>query len=158
MTNETETNMRSGSRPSPEGTTLLFAGVLRCVQLTDNRRTATKARRRTSQDQGRDKAEKTRVDRHEVVRFRWICVCLVLRGDPVWYRMICRDIVISYPISCDITRYNISRYCIHIPYFWNWYRDILSRRKISRYRTLFFAQLGAPSLVDQGSKRRVIWR
>ena len=104
------------------------------------------------------KPKKTRVDRHEVVRFRWICVCLVLRGDPVWYRMICRDIVISYPISCDITRYNISRYCIHIPYFWNWYRDILSRRKISRYRTLFFAQLGAPSLVDQGSKRRVIWR
>ena len=30
---------------------------------------------------------------------------------------ISRYIVIPYPTSCDITRYDISRYCIHIPKF-----------------------------------------
>ena len=38
------------------------------------------------------KPKKTRVDRNEVVGFRWICIYLVFRGDPVWYRMIYRDI------------------------------------------------------------------
>ena len=32
---------------------------------------------------------------------------------------ISRYIVIPYPISCDITRYDILGYCIHIPiFFW----------------------------------------
>ena len=66
--------MRSGNRPSPEGTRLLFAGgtvsPVTCVQLMDNRRTTKKARRRTSQAEGGDKAEKTRVGRNEVVGFR----------------------------------------------------------------------------------------
>ena len=38
------------------------------------------------------KPEKTRVDHNKVVGFRWICIYLVFRGDPVWYRTICRDI------------------------------------------------------------------
>ena len=37
------------------------------------------------------KPKKTRVDRNEVVGFSWICIYLVFRGDPVWYRMIYRD-------------------------------------------------------------------
>ena len=47
------------------------------------------------------KPKKTRVDRKEVVRFHWICICLVFRGDPVWFRMIYRDIS-WYLMICDI--------------------------------------------------------
>ena len=54
--------MRSGNRPSPEGTRLLFAGgtvsPVMCVQLMDNRRTTKKARRRTSQDEAETKQKK----------------------------------------------------------------------------------------------------
>ena len=39
----------------------------------------------------RQSRKKARVDRNEVVGFRWICIYLVFRGDPVWCRMICRD-------------------------------------------------------------------
>ena len=38
------------------------------------------------------KPKKTRADHNEVVGFRWICIFLVFRGDPVWYRMIYRGI------------------------------------------------------------------
>ena len=56
--------MRSGSRPSPEGTRLKFAGgavspVMMCPadgQQKDDK----KVRPRTSQDEGRDKAEKNK--------------------------------------------------------------------------------------------------
>ena len=65
--------MRSWSRPSSEGTRLLFAGgtvsPMMCPadgQQKDDK----KARRRTSQAEGGDKAEKTRVGRNEVVGFR----------------------------------------------------------------------------------------
>ena len=68
-----------------------------------------------------------------------------------------RYIVISHTISFDITRYDISRYCIHLPNFRDCFRDILSRRDISRYRTHSHTHLDAPCLVYQGSKTK-IWR
>ena len=53
--------MRSGSRLSPEGARLLFAGsTVSAIQLMDNKRTTKKARRRISQDEGRDRAEKNK--------------------------------------------------------------------------------------------------
>ena len=55
----------------------------------------------------------------------------------------------------DIVRYHKIRYIkILYPYpeFLDRYRDIVSRQNISRYRTQFFAQLAAPSLVHQESK------
>ena len=39
---------------------LVVRSVLRCVQLMDNRRTTKKARRKTSRDEGTDKAEKNK--------------------------------------------------------------------------------------------------
>ena len=49
-----------------------------------------------------------------------------------------RYIVISYPVSCDTTRFDMSRYYIHIPNFedYSCYRDIVSCLNISRYRAL----------------------
>ena len=111
------------------------------------------------------KPKKTRVYRNEVVGFRWICIYLVFRGDPVWYRMIYRDI--SW---YDIPFHAISQDTI--------YRDIVS---ISRFfgtdieisypveiflntEHIFCLLLGTPSLVHQVwcTKRvkdtMVIWR
>ena len=83
---------------------------------------------------------------------------LYLPGVSRWSGVISHDIsryiVISYSISCDVTRYDISRYCIIlIPNFWDWYRDIVCRRNISRYRTLFFAHLGAQVWCTRESKK-----
>ena len=66
--------MRSGSRPSPEGTSLLFAGgtvspMMMCPadgQQKDDKKGQTEDKPR----RGRDKAEKTRVNRIEVVGSR----------------------------------------------------------------------------------------
>ena len=69
------TCMRSGSRPSPEGTRLLFAGdtVSPIMCPADEQQKNDKKRPdEYSQDEGRDKAEKTRLDRNEVVGFRRI--------------------------------------------------------------------------------------
>ena len=82
------------------------------------------------------KPKKTRVEHNEVVGFRWICINLVFRGDPVWYRMIYRDISwyhIPYHAISQDTILRISRYCIHIPNFWDWcpYPELLGL--ISRY-------------------------
>ena len=72
---------------------LVVRSVLWRVQLVDNRRTTEETRRTTSQDEGRHQGgKKKRVNRNEVMGFRWICICLVFRGDPVRYRMIYRDI------------------------------------------------------------------
>ena len=136
--------MRSGSRPSPEGTRLLFAGgtvsPMMCPadgQQKDDKKGQTEDKPRW----GRRQPKKTRVDRNEVVVFRWIWIYLVFWGDPVCVisHDISRYIVILCPVSCDITRYGILIYRIHIPNFWDWYRDIVSRRNSSRYRTLFVA-------------------
>ena len=133
---------------------LVVRSVLWCVQLMGNRTTTTKARRRTSGDEGKDKAEQNKSRAHRGGGFS---LNLYVPGVSRWSGVISHDtsryIVMSYPISCDITRYHISIYCIHIPVFWDWYRDIVSRRNISWYRTLFFARLGAPSLVHPESER-----
>ena len=159
MKNETETKTNVHAQGAErvlrgQGCWLLVVrSVLWCVHLMDNRSTTRKARRREAKMRAETKPKKTREHRNEVVCFRSICIGLVFRGDPVWHR-IAIYIVVSCPISCDITRYDISSInCIHIPNFWGWYRDIVSRRYISRWRTLFFAQLGALSLVHQDSKR-----
>ena len=102
------------------------------------------------------KPSKTREDRNEVVGFRSIFTWLVIRGDPVWHR-IAMYVVVSYPISCDITRYDRSIYYLyHILNLWEWYRRIVSRRYMSRYRTLFFAQSGALRVVHQDSKKKMV--
>ena len=150
MKNETKTNAHAqgaGRVLRGQGCcSLVVRSVPWCVHLMDNRRTTRKARRRTSQDEGRDKAEK---NKSRPQRGGGFSLNLYFPGVSRWSGMISHDIsryiVISYPISCDITRYDKSRYyCIHIPIFRGWYRDVVSRRNISRYRTLFFAQLGAP--------------
>ena len=133
---------------------LVVRSVLWCVHLMDNKRTTTNARRRTSQDECRGKAEKTREHRNEAVGFdefvfAW---CFeVIRFDIVsryvsWYH------VPYHAISQDTIYRDIN--CIYIPIFWDWYRDIVSRRYSSPQLTLFFAQLGAPSLVHQDNSKQ----
>ena len=79
---------------------------------------------------------KTGVDRNHVVGFRWICNawCFeVIRCDIAWYIAICRDIILH------IMRYHKIRYIeILYPYleFLGLMSRIVSRRNISRYRTL----------------------
>ena len=102
------------------------------------------------------KLKKTREDRNEGVSFRWICICLVFWGDPASHRIAIWIVVSYHAISQD----TIYRYinCIHIPNCWDWYRDIVSRRYISRKRTQFL-----PSYVHQVwcariVKKMFIWR
>ena len=55
--------MRSGSRPSPDGTRLLFAGGTVSPMMCPadgQQKDKKKVRRKTSQDEGRDKADKNR--------------------------------------------------------------------------------------------------
>ena len=73
MKNETKTNIRSGSRPSPEGTRLLFAdgtvSPMMCPadeqQKDDERPDGGQAKMRAE-----TKPKKTRADHNEVVGFR----------------------------------------------------------------------------------------
>ena len=87
-------------------------------------------------------------------------VCLLFWGDPVWYRMIYRDISwyhTWFPISCDITRsYDISRYRIHIPNFEDWYRDIVYRRNVYRYGTLVSTTQAGKRIMrtDEGTHKK----
>ena len=63
MENETKTNMRSESKPCREGTRLLFAGgtvSLTMCPADEKQKDKKKVRRKTSQDEGRDKADKNR--------------------------------------------------------------------------------------------------
>ena len=131
-----------------QGCCLLVRSVLWRVQLMDSRRTTKKARWRTSQDE----KNKSRPQRRGGFALN-VYLPGVPRQSGVISHDISRYIVISYPISCDITRYDISRYCIRIPKYWAWHRDIASRRNIPWYRT-HFSPIGAPSLVHQESKRR----
>ena len=150
--------MRSGSRPSPEGTKLPFAGgtvspMMMCPadgQQKDDKKGQMEDNPRWGQRQSRKNKSRPQ-------RSSGFSLNLYMPGVSRWSGVISHDklryIVILYPISFDISRYDISRYCIHIPNFWDWYQDIVSRRKNSRYRTHFFAQLAAPGLVHQESKR-----
>ena len=101
------------------------------------------------------KPKKTRVYRNEVVGFRWLCIYLVFRGDPVWYRMIYRDIswyhIPYHAISQDTIYWDI----VSISRF---FFGLISRYLIpSKYswipNTIFCPLLGAPGLVHQESKR-----
>ena len=100
----------AGRVPRGQGCCLpVVRSVLWCVQQMDNRRTTKKARRRTRQDEGRDKAEK---NKSRPQRGGGFSLNLYLPGVSRWSCVISHDlsryIVMSYPISCDITRYDIS--------------------------------------------------
>ena len=103
----------SGSRPSPDGTRLLFAdgtvSPMMCPsdgQQKHDEKGQTEDKPRWGRTQSRKKQEKTATRWWVFLEF--VFICLVFRGDPVWHR-IAIYIVVSYPISCDITRYDISR-------------------------------------------------
>ena len=84
----------------------------------DNIRTTKRARLKTSQDEGRNKDEKDRPQRGGGFSLN---LYAYLPGVSRWSGVISHDIsryiVIFNPISCDITRYDISRYHVHIPIF-----------------------------------------
>ena len=161
MKNETKTNAHAqgaGRVLRGQGCcSLVVRSVPWCVHLMDNRRTTRKARRRTSQDEGRDKAEKNKSRPQQGGGFS---LNLYMPGVWRWSGVISHDIseyiVISHHAMSQDTIYrdivSISRtFGTDIEIF-------VSHRNISRYRTLFFAQLGAPSLVHQRIKEMVIWR
>ena len=151
-TEKKKENKHSGSR-------LGVRSVLCCVQLMDSRRTTRKTRRTKSQGEGRDKAGK---NKSRPPRGGGFALNLYLPGVSRWSGVlshhISRCIVISYIISWDMTKRDKSRYWISNPIFRDWHRDVVSRRNISRYRTRFFAQLAAPSLVHQKSKNKCLFR
>ena len=114
-----------------------------------------------SRDVGRDKAQKNKSRPQRGGEFSLnFYLCLVFRGDLVCVisQDISRYIVPLCPVSCDITRYGISRYRIISTSrnIWDWYGDIVSRRFISRHRTLFCCQLGAPVLAPREYKKRIL--
>ena len=106
-----KTFMRLENRPSPQGTRLraLFAGVavspMVCPddgqQKDDNKR---RDGRKASDEDGKDKRE-TNGRPQRGCGF----VCLLFRGDPLWFRMIYRDIshIPYHAISQDTIRRDI---------------------------------------------------
>ena len=156
------------SRPSPEGTRLLFAGGMVSPTSYDVSSwwIAEERQKRPdehTQDEGRDNIrKKTRVDRNEVVRFRWIWVkifCLVLRGDLVFVisQGISRYIMTSCPIPGTyhaISQDTISCH-LYIPNFLGLMVWEISY-PVDLFSITFFCQLGAPSTVHQESKRNGI--
>ena len=109
MKHETKTNiMRSGSRPSPEGTRLLFAGTVSPMMCAADGRQKHEgnARRRTSQDEGRYKAEKNKSRPRRGGGFSSnLYLPGVSRWTGAWYRMKYRDIswyhILYHAISQD---------------------------------------------------------
>ena len=126
-----QTCMRSWSRPSPEGTRLLFAGEtvspIMCPadgqQKNDQNGQTNTAKMRAETK----KVEKNKSRPQRGGGFSLNLDCLVIRGDLVCVisQGISRCIVTSCPVSCDITTYGISRYHIYIPNFWDGYGDIV---------------------------------
>ena len=104
--------MRSGSRPSRGGTRLLFAGDtvshIMCPahgqQEDDKKKQTNTAKMKTD-----TKPKETRLDRNDVVGFRWIWICVwcfeMIWG--VWYRNIHSDISWHHVIA--IYRETMSR-------------------------------------------------
>ena len=149
--------MRSGRRPIPEGTRLVFAGgtasPMMCPsdEQKDDEKGQTDDKRRWGQRQSRKKQENTATRWCVFVQFVLAWCFEVIRCDIVsrfisWYH------VPYHAISQDTIYRDIT--CIYIPIFWDWYRDIVSRRYSSPQLTLFFAQLGAPSLVHQDNSKQ----
>ena len=141
--------MRSGSRPTPEWTRLLCVdgtvSPMICPadgQQNDAKRGQTEDKPRWGQRQSLKNG--SRRQRSGGLSLNWY-----LLGASRWCGVIFHDIsryiMISYPLSCDNTRYDVSRYSIYILNVWDWYRGIASRRSIAQYRTRCFAPLGAPS-------------
>ena len=126
----------SGSRPSPEGTRLLFAGgtvsPMMCPsdgQQKDDKKGQTEDKPRWGQRQSRKKQEKTATRWWVFVEFVFAWCFEVIQCDIVsryisWYH------IPYHAISQDTIYRDVN--CIHIPNFWDWYRDIVSRRYISR--------------------------
>ena len=129
-----QTYMPSGSRSSPEGTRLPFLVAGGAVspadgQQKDENNVGTEERQ--PRRGHREREPKQTVDHNEVAGLYACC----FGWSGVISHYISRYILICL-ISYDIRRYNIPRYHIHIPIFEDWFRDIVSHRNISRYRTL----------------------
>ena len=143
-----QNNMRSGSRPSLEGTRLLFGGGMVSPmmwpadgQQKDDKKCQTEDKPRWGQRQSRKNKSRPQ-------RGGGLSLNLYLPGVSRWTG------VISYPISCEITTYDISRDCIHIPiFFWMISRYRIPSKYSSIPNTFLCPLLGAPSLVHQESKR-----
>ena len=158
--------MRSRSRPSPEGTRSLLASRSVSPTMCPGDKTTEGRQKRPAGRQAKMRVEtkpnKTRVDRNEMVAFRWICICQVCRGFPVWHRIIhcdispciLRHIAVYRSIFSHIMRYHKIRYIetqyrIHIPKIWDWYRDVAYRRNIFRFFSLFdLASASASAIRD----------
>ena len=155
--------MRSRSRTRLEGTRLLFlfktlcwwcsqSYQVWCVLLTDSTRTTKKAgRKKDKPRRGQKQRAKTNSRPQRSCGF----VCLLFRGGPVWYRMIYRNISWYHIPYHAMSQDDISTYCIHIPNFWDWYRDVVSRRNIPRYWAHFFAHFRCTKRVKEIMN---IWR
>ena len=127
---------------------LVIRSVLWCVQLMDSRRTTKKARRTQPRwGQRQSRKNKSRLKRGGGFSLNLDYLCLVFRGDLVCVisQGISRSIVTSCPVSCDITRYGISRYriisrsCRNSNFGTDMEISYVCTPSISRYRTLFFA-------------------
>ena len=99
--------MRSGSRPSPDGTRLLFAGDTVSPMMCPADGQQEKDKKRPDehiQDEGRDTAEKNKSRPRRGGGFSLnLDLCLVFRGGLVCVisQDISRYIVTSCPISCE---------------------------------------------------------
>ena len=125
---------RSGSRPSFEGTSLLFAGgtvsPMMCPsdgQQKNDEKGQMEDKTRWEQRPSRKKQKKTATRWDVFVEFVFSWCFEEIRRDTS-YRDIYRVII------SQMMRYHKIRdfSCIHIPSFWDWYRDIVCRRYISR--------------------------
>ena len=133
MKNETKQTFAQGARRVLRGQgccLLVVRSVVWCVQLVDNRNTTKNARRKTSKDEGRDKAEKNKT---RPQRGDGFLLNLYLPGISRWSRVISHDllsryIVISYEVS-HIMRYHKIWY-IEILYPYPEFLGLISRYRI----------------------------
>ena len=150
--------MRSGSRPTPEGSRLLFAGdtvsPMMCPadrQPKDDKKGHTEDKPRLGQRQSRKKQDYTATRGWLLVECGSAWCLEVIRC--VWYDWY---IAIYRNIMPRITRYHKIRY-IGISYPYPEFLGLIWRYRIpSKYFSIpnsIVCQLGAPSLVHQESKR-----
>ena len=162
MKNETKTNMNAlWEQPESGGDKVCLLVWYGQSYDASSWWTAEERRKRPDEhslDEGRQSRKK-----QELTATRWWVfiefgfVCLVFRGDLVCVisQGISRYIVASCPVSCDITRYGISRYRIISRIFGS---DMEISYPVDFFLdTQHYFLTGAPSLVHQESKRNGYW-
>ena len=161
MKNETKTNMRSGTESWGDKVVCWWYGQSNDVSSWWTRKGRQKGPDgREAKMKAETKPKKTRVDRNEVVVFRWICICLVFRGNPMWYRMIHRDISLYHIPNHAISQDTMCRDIVSISRMFG----LISRYRIpSKYfsipNTIFCpVRCTKFGVVHQESKWTVIWR